>query len=121
MMTEAKHVSVLLDECIDAADKLRESGIDAGVINAAVIKPLDSTWADIRSDLVVTVEDNVLRGGFGEGFTREFRDAPYEILNIAIPDRFVEHGDIPSLRKECGIDAGSAAERIMERLERKAK
>lgn len=108
----------MLDECIDAADILRESGISAGVINAAVIKPLDSTWADIKSRLVVTVEDNIKRGGFGESFTAEFQDAPYDILNIAIPDSFIEHGDIPSLRKECGIDAESIASRIREKLGR---
>lgn len=102
----------MLDECIEAAGRLRESGIDAGIINAAVIKPIDSTWADLKSRLVVTVEDNVLRGGFGEGFTSEFKNAPYDIINIAIPDKFVEHGDIPSLRRECGIDAASIAERI---------
>ena len=106
----------MLDECIEAAEKLRASGIDAGVINAAVIKPIDSTWADLRSGLVVTVEDNILRGGFGEGFTSKFADAPYDIINIGIPDKFVEHGDIPSLRRECGIDAESIASRILERL-----
>ncbi len=121
VISEGRDVTIIaagamLDECIGAADILREAGIDAGVINAAVIKPIDSTWADLKSDLVVTVEDNVLRGGFGEGFTREFSDAPYDILNIAIPDRFVEHGDIPSLRKECGIDAESIAVRITEKL-----
>ena len=121
VISEGRDVTIIaagamLDECIGAADILRVAGIDAGVINAAVIKPIDSTWADLKSDLVVTVEDNVLRGGFGEGFTREFSDAPYDILNIAIPDRFVEHGDIPSLRKECGIDAESIAARITEKL-----
>ena len=121
VISEGKDVTIIaagamLDECIDAAEILRENGIDAGIINAAVIKPLDSTWADLKSRLVVTVEDNVQRGGFGEGFSNEFRDAPYDILTIAIPDTFVEHGDIPSLRKECGIDAESIAKRIQTRL-----
>lgn len=106
----------MLDECIDAAEILRERGIETGVINAAVIKPLDSTWANIDSRLVVTVEDNVIKGGFGESFTAEFKDAGYDIVNIAIPDKFVGHGDIPSLRKECGIDAESIADRIVRRL-----
>ena len=121
VISEGRDVTIIaagamLDECIEAADKLRGEGIDAGVINAAVIKPIDSTWGDLKSRLVVTVEDNVKRGGFGEGFTAEFRNAPFEILNIAIPDSFIEHGDIPSLRKECRIDAESIAERITEIL-----
>lgn len=117
VISEGKDVTIIaagamLDECIDAADILRSKGIGAGVINAAVIKPIDSTWADLDTRLVVTVEDNVIRGGFGEGFTSEFKNAAYDIINIAIPDKFVEHGDIPSLRKECGIDADSIAARI---------
>ncbi len=121
VISEGRDVTIIaagamLDECIEAADKLRGEGIDAGVINAAVIKPIDSTWGDLKSRLVVTVEDNVKRGGFGEGFTAEFRNAPFGILNIAIPDSFIEHGDIPSLRKECRIDAESIAERITEIL-----
>ena len=123
VISEGRDVTIIaagamLDECIDAADILRESGIDAGVINAAVIKPIDSTWGDLKSRLVVTVEDNIKRGGFGEGFTAEFCEAPYDILNIAIPDSFIEHGDIPSLRKECGIDAESIALRIKAKLGR---
>ena len=112
-------VGAMLDECIEAADKLRENGIDAGVINVAVVKPLDSTWASLDTGLVVTVEDNILRGGFGEGFSAMNRDAEYDILNIAIPNRFVEHGDIPSLRKECGIDAESICTRIRNHFDQK--
>ena len=106
-------VGAMLDECIAAAEKLRESGIDAGVINTAVVKPLDSTWADLDTRLVVTVEDNVISGGFGESFDSAFKDAGFSILNIAIPDKFIEHGDIPSLRRECGIDAESIYERTL--------
>ena len=119
IISEGKDVTIIaagamLDECIDAADMLRADGIDAGVINAAVLKPLDSTWADLDTHLVVTVEDNIRRGGFGEGFTAEFKDADYEIINIAIPDKFVSHGDIASLRKECGIDSVSIASSVVE-------
>ena len=118
VISEGKDVTILavgamLDECIEAADMLRSDGIDAGVINVAVVKPLDSTWADLSTRLVVTVEDNVLRGGFGEGFTAANAGASYDILNIGIPDKFVEHGDIPSLRKECGTDARSIYERTL--------
>lgn len=47
-----------------------------------------------------------------------YRDADFDILNVGLPDSFVEHGDIPSLRKECGIDAQSVADKIMERLDK---
>ena len=109
-------VGAMLDEAIKAADILQEKGIDSGIINVAVVKPLDTGWSDLDTSLVVTVEDNVLTGGFGERFTSTYRDADYDILNIAIPDRFVAHGDIASLRRECGIDAASIAEKAIAHL-----
>ena len=109
-------VGSMLDEALEAADILKKNGISVGVTNVAVVKPLDTSWAALGTKLAVTLEDNVISGGFGEAFTSSFRDAPFDILNIAIPDEFIEHGDIPSLRKECRIDAASSAERIMARL-----
>lgn len=114
-------VGAMLDEAIAAAEILRENGISAGVTNVAVVKPLDTSWSSIGAGLVATLEDNVISGGFGEAFTSAYKDSPFDIISIAIPDEFIEHGDIPSLRKECGIDAASAAERIMERLGRSTK
>ncbi len=114
-------VGAMLDEAIAAAEILRENGISAGVTNVAVVKPLDTSWSSIGAGLVATLEDNVISGGFGEAFTSAYKDSPFDIISIAIPDEFIEHGDIPSLRKECGIDAVSAAERIMERLGRSTK
>ncbi len=113
-------VGAMLDEALRAAEILAEGGINAAVVNAAVVKPLDLSWEDIGTQLVVTLEDNVMTGGFGERFTSEFRECGYDIINIAIPDRFIEHGDIPSLRRECGIDAVSVADRIKDYFERKA-
>ena len=113
-------VGAMLDEALRAAQILDDARISAAVVNVAVVKPLDLSWSSLKTKLVVTLEDNVISGGFGESFTSEFRDCAYDIINIAIPDRFIEHGDIPSLRSECGIDAASVAERIREYFERKA-
>ena len=82
----------------------------------AVVQPLDTSWGSSDAKLLVTLEDNVLSGGFGEMFSAAFMDSGSSILNIAVPDRFVEHGDIASLRKECGIDAASIAEKVKEKL-----
>ena len=109
-------VGAMLDEALKAADILKEKGISAGVTNIAVVKPVDTSIGDMDTKLVVTLEDNVLSGGFGEAFTALYKDADFDILSIGLPDSFVEHGDIPSLRKECGIDAESVAEKILERL-----
>ncbi len=107
-------VGAMLDEALEAAELLKNKGLDVGVTNVCVIKPMDSSWKDLESKLVVTLEDNALIGGFGEMFASEYNDRDYDILSIAIPDKFIEHGDVPSLRKVCGIDAESVAERIIE-------
>ena len=109
-------VGAMLDEALAAAEILKSKGFSVGVTNVAVVKPLDTSWESLDTKLVATVEDNVLNGGFGEVFTAAYNEAAYDILNIAIPDEFIEHGDIPSLRKECGIDAESIADKIASRL-----
>lgn len=113
-------VGAMLDEALKASELLKADGLDTGVINVAVVKPLDTSWGSLDTRIVVTLEDNALEGGFGESFTTAYRDSAYDIINIAIPDRFIEHGDIPSLRKECGIDSVSIAKRVREHLNRKA-
>lgn len=109
-------VGAMLDEALAAADILKSKGYDVGVTNVAVIKPIDTSWSAIKSRVVATVEDNALIGGFGELFNAEYSDADFDIVNIGIPDQFIEHGDIASLRKICGMDAKSIAEKVMEKL-----
>lgn len=122
VISEGKKVQILavgsmLDEALEAADILKEKGISVGVTNVAVVKPLDTSWRNMDTKLIVTLEDNVISGGFGEEFTSYYKNEKFGILNIAIPDEFVEHGDIPSLRKLCGIDASSVADRILKILQ----
>lgn len=119
VISEGKKVQILavgamLDEALEAADILKEKGVSVGVTNVAVVKPLDTSWRNIDTRLVVTLEDNVLSGGFGESFSAYYKNEKFGILNIAIPDEFIEHGDIPSLRKLCGIDAESIANRVLK-------
>ncbi|MBR2674555.1 MAG: 1-deoxy-D-xylulose-5-phosphate synthase [Mogibacterium sp.] len=111
-------VGAMLDEALSAAEILKKEGISVGITNVAVVKPLDTSWKNINSKLVVTLEDNVLSGGFGESFTEEYKDADYDILNIGIPDKFIEQGDIPSLRRECGIDSESIAAEVLKILKK---
>lgn len=121
IISEGKDVTILaagtmLDESIKASEILKSKGYDVGIVNVAVVKPLDTSWGSIGSRVVATVEDNALIGGFGELFNSEYKDRDYEIVNIGIPDSFIEHGDIPSLRSEYGLDANSIAEKILEKL-----
>lgn len=105
----------------EVAEKLAERGIKAGVVNVAVIKPLDLHALDLtdhHKKLLVTMEDNLLAGGFGEAFTAATGAA--DVMRFGWPDKFIEHGSCDILYKAYGLDADSVVERICEHFERKA-
>ena len=127
VLQEGRDVTILavgsmLDEAISAADILRSKGYDVGVVNISVVKPFDAGLTDIHSKLVVTLEDNAIRGGFGELYSSYCgrREVSPIILNIGIPDRFIEHGSVDLLRSELGIDAEGIVKGVLDILEGKA-
>jgi 1-deoxy-D-xylulose-5-phosphate synthase len=95
---------------LHAADTLEELGIHAAVINARFLKPLDgdliSYWA-ARTGKVLTVEENVLAGGFGSAVLELLQEKglfEIRVKRLGIPDLFVEHGPQALLRAKYGID-----------------
>ena len=99
------------------AKKKLAARIDVAVVNARFIRPLDhETLERIRNSaqLVVTLEENVLRGGFGQAVGAFLLDHGYRgaFKALGIPDRFVTHGDLPSLLREIGLDVESVAASI---------
>lgn len=103
----------------DVVSKLAKKGIDAGIVEVARVKPLDlREYKDDDNRLLVTLEDNLLAGGFGEAFAAQ-TGAP-NVLTVGWPDKFIEHGDCDTLYKQYGLDADSIVERICERFEGKA-
>ena len=101
---------------------LKEKGYDCTLINARFVKPIDEDLIIRISEshrLIVTMEENVLSGGYGEHVT-EFaavNDLLTEILCVAIPDEFVPHGSPAILREKLGLDPESVAGRIMNSLQ----
>jgi 1-deoxy-D-xylulose-5-phosphate synthase len=99
---------------LEAADRLLEEGISAGVVNARFIKPLDGGFVDLARSVkrVLVVEENSRIGGFGSGVLELLNEAGVEnvrVKRIGLPDRFVEHGSLAQLRKLCGLDASGIA------------
>ena len=116
-------VGSMMKTAEEVCEKLRAEGHCCTLINARFVKPLDPAMAEYArgSKLVVTLEENVITGGFGEQF-RELMDAqvPAEVrpkqLCIALPDSYVEHGNVDILKHETEIDAESVYYRILEAL-----
>jgi len=96
----------------EAAKLLSEEGIEACVINARFLKPLDSDTILSRAGKagrLITIEENAKRGGFGEAVRDALHDAglaaKIEHRIMALPDVFVEHGAQPIIRAEYGLSA----------------
>lgn len=102
-------------------DKLKEQGLSVSLINARFVKPIDELAvleACGSHELIVTMEENVACGGYGEHVLECMNNSGLDnpFLNISIPDEYVEHGNVEMLKKEIGIDAESVAERILAKL-----
>lgn len=98
-------------------DKLKEEGYDLTLANGRFIKPIDVKLVDrlaAAHDCIVTLEENVLQGGFGLQVTSYVHKhyPNVRVLNIALPDAYVEHGNVSLLREALGIDSDSIIRRM---------
>ncbi|HIY60680.1 MAG TPA: 1-deoxy-D-xylulose-5-phosphate synthase [Candidatus Eisenbergiella pullistercoris] len=104
--------------------RLKGRGLSCTLVNARFVKPVDEEMIERLARghrLIVTLEENVASGGFGER-VRTFADEkelPAQILSVTIPDEYVEHGNVELLKKEIGIDEDTVTKRILEAWEQK--
>ena len=102
-------------------EKLQERGISATVVNARFVAPLDKECIcglAQKHRLLVTLEENVASGGMGEHVAALLMEeqSRIKLLRIAVPDTFVEHGDVDTLYRVLGMDADTVTNRICEGL-----
>ena len=107
----------MVEICAEVCSELQKEGIDSTFVNVRFVKPLDTALLNQLArnhSLVVTVEENVQNGGFGQqvcGYMEEYHPG-IQVLPVAIPDRFVPHGGVDSLRVQLGLSANAIAEKI---------
>ena len=111
----------MVSTAVDVVELLNKRGINATLINARFAMPFDKAAIKaLTADhyMLVTMEENVLIGGFGEHVTEYVKshELALKVLNIALPDCYVEHGNVDLLKKELKVDADSVADRIMQEL-----
>lgn len=102
-----------------AAEALKKHKIDCGVVNMRFVKPLDTQIIDEAlkvSKHLVTVEDNMLAGGFGSAVAEYLSDkqANFKLLRLGIGDEFVEHGKVANLFDKLGLNAGQMTDHILK-------
>jgi 1-deoxy-D-xylulose-5-phosphate synthase len=104
-------------KALEAADILAEHGIAVTVADARFAKPIDAGLAAqlaAEHDLLVTIEEGVLAGGFGSAVWETLSDAGLapRILRVGLPDRYVTHGAPKLLHEEVGFTGQRIAERV---------
>jgi len=116
-------VGSMVETAEKVRDNLKSKGYKCSLVNARFVKPLDLEMiqnVEKNHQLVVTLEENVSSGGFGERVLETLVEDRYKgkVLRVCIPDQFIEHGSPAVLKKEIGIDETSITERILEELEK---
>ena len=115
-------VGSMVQTAEEVREDLKQHGLNCSIINARFVKPIDEeavALASVKHRLIVTMEENVLNGGYGEK-VRDFADRARlssRVVNIAIPDEYVEHGNVDILKAEIGIDREHIVNRILEEME----
>ena len=116
VLREGRDVSIwaigsMVQSAAQAAEKLAEQGISAGVVNMRFVKPLDKELLLAQAKeygKIVTLEEGVLQGGVGSAVLETLNEAQLltkcQVLTLGIPDEFVLHGDKKLLFKDLGLD-----------------
>ena len=109
------HMASLAEE---VRKELKKRGHHCSLVNARFVKPVDTDMLDRLAEghkLIVTIEENVLTGGFGQQVLDYVSRAelPVRVLNVGIPDDYVEHGNVEVLRAEVGLEKNKIVEQIL--------
>tara|TARA_Y100001970_G_scaffold154080_1_gene188626 strand:- start:1058 stop:2917 length:1860 start_codon:yes stop_codon:yes gene_type:complete len=111
-------VGSMVHKALDIANKLESNNIQCEVINCRFIKPMDKKYLNesLRNfSKIVTLEEGVLDGGFGEGVSAWLSavKAKNDLLRIGLPNDFVEHGPRKVLLEEVGFDSESLSKKVL--------
>jgi len=110
-------VGTMVDQAAHAVAQLGDAAKNVSIVNARFVKPWDMDMLEKiagHARVIIVVEENSQRGGFGEAIGNYLMESAYggHFKALAIPDRFVTHGDRSDLLKEVGLDVDSIAEVI---------
>ena len=115
-------VGSMVKTALEVRSALAKKGYGCSIINARFVKPIDTGIIDealTSHELIVTMEENVASGGFGEK-VRDYlaeKKSDAKLVTITIPDEYVENGNVDILRREVGIDTETIVRRVTEAME----
>ena len=109
-------VGNMVETAMWVREHLKAEGQKVSVVNMRFVKPIDKEVLQKikeRHSKVVTLEEGVFNGGFGEAVSAWYEGTPMRVLNIALPDQFIEHGSVTELKKKYGLDPESITQKIL--------
>ncbi len=125
MLREGSDVTIvaigkMVSYAMEVADELQKKGIEAEVINARFVKPIDNetiTGSLGKTKRLVTIEDNVINCGLASSVKSVLEEAEeIRVLNVGYPDEFVKHGSVDEIEEKYGMDVQSIVKRVCEFL-----
>ena len=111
-------VGHMFEEAVKTRKLLKEAGYGCSLINARFVKPIDEEMVEkaaAEHKLLVTIEENIKIGGYGERVAQLVSDKHLDVkvLTLALPDNYIEHGSVDVLRREVSMNAESMAKQII--------
>ena len=108
-------IGKMIERAMEVSDLLEKDGISCEVINARFAKPIDIKTISSsvsKTGVLITIEDNSISGGFGEGVKANIRDG--KVLSFGYPDKFIKHGSVAEIEEKYGLDKDSIYKKIKE-------
>lgn len=123
MICEEKEIAIfsighMFETAVEVKERLNALGYHCSLVNARFVKPIDEEMLVHLAEkhrMIVTIEENVASGGFGEQVLDlvNRKNLPVAVCNVTLPDDYVEHGSVDVLRKEVQLDAASITEKVI--------
>ncbi|BDR69974.1 1-deoxy-D-xylulose-5-phosphate synthase [Clostridium tetani] len=109
----------MVEKAFNVKETLKERNIDIGLINATFVKPIDKEMLNKIIDeekTIITLEDNVILGGFGNSVLNYVRDtnSNIKVVNLGFKDEFIPHGKVDNLFKMYGLDEEAILKEVMK-------
>lgn len=113
----------LIGKALEATEILEENGVSVSVINTIFLKPMDKVMLKevaCKHKIIVTIEDNIIRGGFGENVLSFYNNKNIDVktINLGFPDEFIQHGNIELLYDKYGLSGEKISQSILNELRR---
>ena len=109
-------VGTMVEIAWEVKEILEKSGLSVSVINARFVSPMDEEMLEEllqKHSMVVTMEEGVIAGGFGEGVAAWYEGKNMTVHSIGLPNQFIEHGSVKELKEKYGLDKASVAQKIL--------